>query len=448
MYEYNNETKTLTLTLNEWGDIRFLPSDIKKEAEHLICNDRKRITSDIYFTRGLMELCMLKDVLICDENPAYKTVDGIVYSKDGSKLLFCPAGITGHVRVLDGTKIIFKNSFTSSQISEITIPDSVEMIDDAAFASSISLEHVYFSKGSKLRGYNSYRTVAQYPGESNNLKNATVRLVDDILYVPKMKKGMKLIIHRNLPENAHICNVTLSLDTDGHFYASIAFSYVMQMEMDLRNLAITGGTLPENLTFLGLDYSQTDFYVDSEGKKANYPHYYRKSEEKLGKLQARLAKKQKGSSNYKKLQAKIQKLHAKIKNQRNDFLQQESTRLVRKYDVIAVEDIDLRAMGGALKLGKNLHDNGFGMFRAMLAYKLEQKGSCLVKVDRWFASTKTCSHCGHVQKVSLDERTYVCEECGFTIDRDWNAAINIREEGKRIFLDYFKTLIEEKQAAA
>ena len=116
--------------------------------------------------------------------------------------------------------------------------------------------------------------------------------------------------------------------------------------------------------------------------------------------------------------------------------------------MIAVEDIDLRAMGGALKLGKNLHDNGFGMFRTMLAYKLEQKGSCLVKVDRWFASTKTCSHCGHVQKVSLDERTYVCEECGFTIDRDWNAAINIREEGKCIFLDYFKTLIEEKQAAA
>lgn len=150
MYEYNNETKTLTLTLNEWGDIRFLPSDIKKEAEHLICNDRKRITSDIYFTRGLMELCMLKDVLICDENPAYKTVDGIVYSKDGSKLLFCPAGITGDVRVLDGTKIICKNSFTSSRISEITIPDSVEVIDDAAFASSISLEHVHFSEGSKL----------------------------------------------------------------------------------------------------------------------------------------------------------------------------------------------------------------------------------------------------------------------------------------------------------
>ncbi|MCB7508289.1 transposase [Blautia sp. MSK.20.9] len=123
-----------------------------------------------------------------------------------------------------------------------------------------------------------------------------------------------------------------------------------------------------------------------------------------------MAKKQKGSSNYTKLQVKIQKLHAKTKNQRNAFLQQEITRLVRKYDVIAVEDIDLRAIGGALKLGKNLHDNGFGMFRTMLTYKLEQKGSCFVKVDRWLASTKTCSHCGHVQKINLDERTYVCEE--------------------------------------
>lgn len=82
---------------------------------------------------------------------------------------------------------------------------------------------------------------------------------------------------------------------------------------------------------------------------------------------------------------------------------------------------------------------------AMMTF-VKLKGRILL--DRWFASTKTCSHFGQVQKVSLDERTYVCEECGFTIDRDWNAAINIRKEGKRIFLDYFKILIEEKQAAA
>ena len=301
---------------------------------------------------------------------------------------------------------------------------------------------------SKNRGYNSYRTAAQYPGESNHLKNATVRLIGDVLYVPKLKNGMQLILHRKLPENAYICNVTLSLDTDGHFYASIAYSYVMQMKMDLRNIAMTGGALPENLKFLGLDYSQPDFYVSSDGKKANYHHYYKKAEEKLGILQNRLAKKQTGSHNYKKLRTRIQKLHAKIKNQRNDFLQKESTRLVKMYDVIVVEDIDLRAMGGALKLGKNLHDNGFGMFRTMLTYKLERKGSCLVKVNKWFASTKTCSHCGHIQKMKLGEDTYVCEACGFILPRDWNAAVNIREEGKRIFLNYFKTLLEEEQAVA
>ena len=83
-----------------------------------------------------------------------------------------------------------------------------------------------------------------------------------------------------------------------------------------------------------------------------------------------------------------------------------------------------------------------------LHISLNKKVHALLKLTDGFASTKTCSHCGHVQKVGLDERTYVCEKCGFTIDRDWNAAINIREEGKRIFLNYFKTLIEEKQAAA
>ena len=119
------------------------------------------------------------------------------------------------------------------------------------------------------------------------------------------------------------------------------------------------------------------------------------------------------------------------------------------YDVIVVEDLDLRGMGGALSLGKNLHDNGFGMFRNMLAYKLRRKGSCLVKVDRWFPSSKTCSCCGHVlDNLELSDRTYVCPACGNTMDRDENAALNICEEGKRIFPEYLKNLLQEEQKAA
>ena len=120
-----------------------------------------------------------------------------------------------------------------------------------------------------------------------------------------------------------------------------------------------------------------------------------------------------------------------------------------EYDVIVVEDLDLRGMGGALSLGKNLHDNGFGMFRQMLAYKLRRKGSCLVKVDRWFPSSKTCSCCGHIlDSLGLSDRTYTCPACGSTMDRDVNAAVNICEEGKRIFPDYLKKILQEEQEAA
>ena len=103
--------------------------------------------------------------------------------------------------------------------------------------------------------------------------------------------------------------------------------------------------------------------------------------------------------------------------------------------------------GWALSLGKNLHNNGFGMFRQMLAYKLRRKGSCLVKVDWWFPSSKTCSCCGHViDSLGLSDRTYTCPACGSTMDRDVNAAVNICKEGKRIFPDYLKKILREQEA--
>lgn len=102
--------------------------------------------------------------------------------------------------------------------------------------------------------------------------------------------------------------------------------------------------------------------------------------------------------------------------------------------MIAVEDIDLRNMAQCLQLGKNLHDNGFGMFRLFLEYKLKQQGKHLVKVDKWYPSSKTCHKCGSVNhELQLSDRTYHCSVCGLTFDRDHNAAINIREQGKKVF---------------
>jgi putative transposase len=227
------------------------------------------------------------------------------------------------------------------------------------------------------------------------------------------------------------------MDTDGMFYASIGYTYVVMMDMNLRTAVLNDDKeVLDSLSYLGLDYSQDDFYVDNEGRKANYPHYYRKSEEKLAKLQHELSKMEKDSNNYKKQQNKIARLHKKIRNQRKDFVTKKAVSLAREYDVVIVEDINLRAMGECLKLGKNLHDNGFGMFRNVLSRKLEEKGSVLVKIDKWYPSTQTCHCCGYVNKETKDlaVRAWDCPECGMHHDRDVNAAINIRDEGMRIAL--------------
>ena len=119
----------------------------------------------------------------------------------------------------------------------------------------------------KLAGYFSYRTACQYPKEGNALKRPTIRLEGSILYLPKLKQGVKLIIHRKLPEDAHILNVTVFMDTDGTYRVSICYSYTFLMEMDYREAATQEQPLPKETRFLGLDYSQKDLYVDSEGRK-------------------------------------------------------------------------------------------------------------------------------------------------------------------------------------
>ena len=217
--------------------------------------------------------------------------------------------------------------------------------------------------------------------------------------------------------------------------------------MSLREAAVNDdNSVLDNLRFPGLDYSQQDLYVDSEGRKANYPHYYKKSEEKLAKHQKKLSKMQMGSNNYNKELKKIQNLHKKIANQRKDFLWKQAAQLSSENDVIVVEDIDLRTMGQALTLGKNLHDNGFGMFRTMLQQKLEAKGSVLVKIDRFFPSSKTCHCCGYVNsEVVLGVSEWTCPVCGAHHDRDENAAIVIRDEGKHIFLQFYRNWIEADQ---
>ncbi len=153
-------------------------------------------------------------------------------------------------------------------------------------------------------------------------------------------------------------------------------------------------------------------------------------ESKLVKAQRKLSRMVKFSNNWYKQKTKVAKIHYKIKNSRLDFLHKLSTQLVNKYKAISIEDLNMKGMSQGLKFGKSVSDNGWGMFTTMLKYKTELTGKQLVKIDKFYPSSKTCSLCGAVkQDLKLSDRVHTCQ-CGHSIDRDLNVSINIKNQGK------------------
>lgn len=205
---------------------------------------------------------------------------------------------------------------------------------------------------------------------------------------------------------------------------------------------------------IGLDYKSNGFYEDDLGNIAGSPKYYRKAEKKLAHLERLLSKKKgskKGehkSNNYLKLRHRINLIHEKIADSRKDFLDKLSTEIANRCDAVCVEDLNMKAMSNkGFGNGKATLDNGWGMFIQMLEYKLQDRGKKLVKVDKFYPSTQTCSECGYTltgdEKLTLKDRKWTCPKCGAVHDRDHNAAINIRNEGIRILIEEGCLAVEE-----
>ena len=157
---------------------------------------------------------------------------------------------------------------------------------------------------------------------------------------------------------------------------------------------------PDNA--IGLDMSMHAFYVDSNGNAVDAPHPYLQIQERLAKEQRKLSHMKKGSYNYRKQRKKIAALYAKTKHQRNDFLHKLSRKLVDSYDIIGIEDLNMRGMSQSLNFGKSVSDKGWGMFTVMLCYKAEALGKKVIRIDRWFPSSQTCSSCGCTSKQTKD----------------------------------------------
>lgn len=228
--------------------------------------------------------------------------------------------------------------------------------------------------------------------------------------------------HRKIPADYKIKSATITKTSSGKYYISVLTEY--EYEIPKR-------VLDKNKS-LGLDYSSHDFYVDNQGKSPkNLHHYYRDLQSKVVFHQRKLSHMVKGSNNYIKQKIVIARTYEKISNQRKDFVEKESTKLANLYDIICIEDIDLSNIAQSLKLGKSTLDNAFGVFRTRLRQKMMLQGKLIVKIDKWFPSSKLCRFCGCINKdLKLSDRVWKCE-CGKILNRDENAAINILNEGLR-----------------
>ena len=272
---------------------------------------------------------------------------------------------------------------------------------------------------SKRKSKMSYTTnVHSYVKKDGQLVK-TLELTEDAVHLPKVG-FVKIKKHRSPGNGWQLKAATVSCTRSGKYFVSLLYEF----EKDIQPIK------PTKETSLGLDYSSHDFYVDSNGDVANYPRFYRQSEAKLARAQRRLSRMQFGSHHYDKQLYKVRVLQEHIANQRKNFCHTASTAIAKQYDAVFVEDINLRGLAGSLKLGKSTNDDGFGMFRTMLEYKLTSQGKTFAKTDKWYPSSKTCSVCGFIKNdLTLADRVWTCSACGTTHNRDHNAAINIRNVG-------------------
>lgn len=260
-----------------------------------------------------------------------------------------------------------------------------------------------FPKFKSKRSKNSF-TVPQF-----------VKLENGKLRIPKFKEPIDLILSRSFTGTIKSC--TISKTPTNEYFVSIL------VETEHIKLPKTGKSI-------GIDLGIKDFVITSDGYKYKNNRYTKTYEKSLKKHQQHLSRKTKGSNRYNKQKLKVVTIYKKITNSRLDNLHKVSTELIKKYDLIVLEDLNVKGMVKNHKLSKHISDASWSKFIELLTYKAEWNDKEIVKIDRFFPSSKTCNCCGYInQNLDLSTREWTCPSCYTKLDRDLNASINILKEG-------------------
>lgn len=251
---------------------------------------------------------------------------------------------------------------------------------------------------------------------NNNIK---IDYVKHKIKIPKLKwinyKDNRKIIGK-------IKHITISKDSSEHYF----ISFNVQKNINIKQKEINNES-----KILGLDMSLQSFFIDSNNNSPEYIRFYKKYEKHLKRLNKKISKKKYNSNRYKKLRKSINRIYYHITNKRTNFLHNLSNKLVKENDIIVVESLNLKGMSKIF--GKSISDLGYYQFIWQLQYKLKHQGKYLIFADRFFASSKICHNCGHKYKeLQLKDRQWICPNCGSLINRDLNAALNLKSLGESI----------------